>query len=160
MINGLHHVAINTPDIERLSDFYVKVLGFEVVAQTEWREAAQLDRLVGLDRSAAKVQMLKGGNLYIELFEYTEPGCRDGRDMRRANDRGLVHICLDVTDLPKEYERVKAAGMTFHCEPQSFFDGKILTTYGRDPDGNIIELQEVRSEEIPFTLNQLASASA
>jgi extradiol dioxygenase family protein len=49
---------------------------------------------------------------------------------------------LDVLDIDFEYERLKRAGMEFHCPPQ--FEGEVRTTYGRDPDGNVIEIQEVK----------------
>jgi len=52
-----------------------------------------------------------------------------------------------VTDLDAEYARLKAAGMTFHCPPQSI-GMDVRTTYGRDPDGNVIELQEVLSARV------------
>ena len=35
-INGLHHAAISTPDIERLMKWYTENFGFEEVARTEW----------------------------------------------------------------------------------------------------------------------------
>jgi hypothetical protein len=41
--------------------------------------------------------------------------------------------------------------MTFHCPPQDLGDG-IRTTYGRDPDGNVIELQEVERRDHPIAL--------
>jgi predicted enzyme related to lactoylglutathione lyase len=64
---------------------------------------------------------------------------------------GITHVCLDVTDLDAEYARLKAAGMTFHCPPQAI-GMDVRTTYGRDPDGNVIELQEVLSAESPIAL--------
>jgi len=40
--------------------------------------------------------------------------------------------------------------MTFHCPPQDL--GGVRTTYGRDPDGNVIELQEVCEPGHPIAL--------
>jgi hypothetical protein len=48
-----------------------------------------------------------------------------------------------VTDIDAEYERLKAAGMVFHCPPQAAGKG-FRATYGRDPDGNVVELLEVK----------------
>ena len=39
--------------------------------------------------------------------------------------------------------RQKAAGVPFHCEPQWLGKGTVLTTYARDPDGNVVEFQEI-----------------
>ena len=35
-INGLHHAAISTPNIERLMKWYTKNFGFEEVSRSEW----------------------------------------------------------------------------------------------------------------------------
>ncbi len=68
------------------------------------------------------------------------------------NEHGITHICLDVTDVDAEYERLQAAGVTFHCPPQEFA-GVSKVTYARDPDGNVIELQEILQPSSPIALD-------
>ena len=58
---------------------------------------------------------------------------------RPVCDHGFTHIALLVTDMDAEYERLTAAGMRFHCPP----GGNTRAIYGRDPDGNVVELMEV-----------------
>ena len=59
----------------------------------------------------------------------------------------VTHIYgFDVKDIDVEYERLVNAGVKFHTPPpksDQLGGGKIRATYGRDPDGNVIELQEV-----------------
>ena len=57
----------------------------------------------------------------------------------------LDHFCLQMTDIDAEHARLKAAGMVFHCLPQA--RSGLRVTYGRDPDGNVIELLEVTDRE-------------
>lgn len=144
MIRGIHHIAINTPDLDRLVAFYRDVVGFEVVESTafEWKDSPEIDTIVGIKGSASKVVMLRAANAYIEMFEYQYPKARHA-DRLNPSDYGYTHICLDVTDVPAEYERLSKNGMTFHAPPTSVEGGRIRTVYGRDPDGNIIELQEL-----------------
>lgn len=144
MIRGIHHVAINTPDLDRLLAFYRDVVGFEVVESTrgEWADSPEIDTIVGLERSASKVVMLRAANAYIEMFEYQYPKARHA-DRLNPSDHGYTHICLDVVDVQAEYERLSNNGMTFHAPPTAVEGGRIRTVYGRDPDGNIIELQEL-----------------
>jgi len=52
-----------------------------------------------------------------------------------------TRLCFDVTDIHGEYARLQGMGVQFTCPPQSL--GTVLATYGRDPDGNIFELQEI-----------------
>ena len=142
MISGVHHVAISTGDCERLLGFYRDLLGFEVVFEQTWPPGTSVaDAITGLEGSSARQLMLRAANFYLELFEYRSPQPRPADPRRPVCDHGITHLCLDVSDLDAEYERLVAAGMVFHCAPQDL-GGGVRATYGRDPDGNVVELQE------------------
>ena len=142
MIRGIHHTAISTGDLQRSLAFYRDLLGFETVFEAGWPVGAEVaDNITGLSGSSAQVAMLRAGNSFIELFQYASPAASPGDPDRPVCDHGITHICLDVTDVDAEYERLTAAGMRFHCPPQDL--GGARTTYGRDPDGNVVEIQEI-----------------
>jgi len=151
MIRGIHHTAISTPDLDRALRFYRDLLGLRVAADFAWPVGTEVaDRITGLHESSARAVMLHAGNAFVELFQYQTPAPRPGDPRRPVADHGITHLCLDVTDLDAEYARLRAAGMTFHCPPQDL--GGVRTTYGRDPDGNVIELQEVCEPGHPIAL--------
>ncbi len=153
MIRGIHHTAISTPNLERALAFYRDLLGLEVVLDGGWPVGSEAaDKITNLKDSSARLVMLKAGNAIIEIFQYESPPPKHGDPRRPVCDHGITHICLDVTDLESEYERLKAAGMTFHCPPQDL-GAAIKTTYGRDPDGNVLELQEVLDPDNPIALD-------
>jgi catechol 2,3-dioxygenase-like lactoylglutathione lyase family enzyme len=140
MIVGLHHASITTPDRDRLVAFYRDLLGFEVVRQSEWAGGNPMaDAIYDLKDSAVKMAMLRTANAYLEVFQFENPKGRTGALDRPVCDAGVTHICLTVTDIEGEYARLSAAGMRFHCPPQAA-PGVGAATYGRDPDGNIVEL--------------------
>ena len=142
MIRGLHHTSITTGDRDRLVAFYRDLLGFEVVSQSEWAGGnAVADAIFDLKDSAVKMAMLRTSNAYLEIFEFANPQGRAADPARPVCDQGVTHLCLCVTDIQGEYQRLSAAGMRFHCPPQGA-GGVGGATYGRDPDGNIIELIE------------------
>lgn len=145
MINGIHHVALSVANLDRMVAFYRDVLGFEVVSRTSWPQGSRIiDDIVGLKDSAARQVFIRAGNLMVELFEYSAPKPRPQDPNRPASDHGYTHFCLDVTDIDTEYERLRKAGMVFHCPPPPLFEGiGVRATYGRDPEGNIIEIQEI-----------------
>jgi len=156
MIRGIHHVGLSTPDLDRLVAFYRDALGFEVVMTSEWRDREIIDRMVGLSGSAARQVMLKAGNAFLELFEYESPTPRAARDDRNPADHGYTHFCVDVVDIDAEYERLSASGMTFHAPPPTTDElghARLRAIYARDPDGNIVELQEVVDPSVPFALD-------
>ena len=145
MILGIHHTAISNSDIERSLQFYRDLLGFKEVFSSKWDIGTETtDKIVGLKDSSARVVMLRAGNACVELFQYATPEPKPGDMNRPVCDHGITHLCLQVADIDAEYARLKAAGMRFHCPPQDI--GGLRATYGRDPDGNVVELLEVKDQ--------------
>lgn len=151
MINGVHHVAISTPDIQRLEYFY-RQIGFEKVVDLGWEKGSDVaDKIADLKGSSAKVVMLRLANCFLELFEYMTPLPKPSEQNIPVCDHGITHLCLDVTDIDAEYGRLLELGMIFHCPPQDVGPG-VRSTYGRDPDGNVVELLEVLEKPHPIEL--------
>lgn len=149
MIRGVHHVAISTPNLEPMLHFYRDLLGFAEVNRTQWPAGtAAIDAVLSLQDSAARQVMLKGANLCIELFEFASPTPKPMTPRRPVCDHGHTHLCLDVVDIASVYNTLRDAGIEFHTEPQDF--GSVRATYGRDPDGNVFELQEIMSPTDPI----------
>lgn len=153
MIRGIHHVAIHTPDLDRLVAFYRDVVGFEVVegSASQWEGKPAVDAIIGVPESAARTVMLNAGNLYLEFFQYSNPPARNS-DRLRPSDHGYTHIALDVDDVFAEHARLTAAGMVFNADPLDA--GNIKAVYGRDPDGNVVEIQQLSRDQI-FSTSKL-----
>ena len=151
MIRGIHHTAISTVDLERSLAFYRDLLGFEPALDFAWPEGnADMNRTHQLEQTSGRVVLLKAGNAMLELFEYATPAPLAADPGRRLCDHGITHFCIDVDDIDAEYQRLKQGGMRFHCAPVDY--GTVKCTYGRDPDGNVIELQEIKSADDPLAL--------
>ena len=141
MIKGFHHAAISTPDLERCIDFYTRVIGGEVAWTFGWPAGTpEADEVTGVENSAADAAMLKIGETFLEVFQFKSPETPPRQGLRPVNLHGITHVCLEVEDIEAEYERLKAAGMSFMCAPKAQ-DGSSMV-YGRDPDGNVVELIE------------------
>jgi glyoxylase I family protein len=151
VIRGIHHVALNTHDLERLVTFYNDVVGFEVVHRGQWAGNPVVDEIIGVPQSASRWAMLKAGNCYLEIFQYSSPPAREAAPLR-PNDRGYTHLCLDVTDMALEYRRLSVNGMVFAAPYADF--GDLKAVYGKDPDGNVVEIQETTNDQT-FALARL-----
>lgn len=152
MIRGLHHVGMATHDIERLLTFYTKLIGCTEVIRFDWEAGyADGDRVVGLTGSAVKHAMMRAGNSYLEIFQFLSPLGKKAIPNRPVNDVGVSHFCFDVENVDEEYERLSSAGVRFHCPPVEM-GGMVRTTYARDPDENVIELQQIIDPSVSFIL--------
>ena len=145
MIVGLHHVAIGVNDFDKALKFYTEGLGFEIVQQSELDNDAASNQVIGLDGIKAKMAMLKLPNAFVELWQYSHPAPKDLRS--RPCDYGYPHLALQVDDIQAEYDRLKTYGMEFVGEVVHF-DDAASAIYGRDPCGNIIELYEIKTEDL------------
>ena len=143
MIRGIHHVAVHVRDLDRMMRFYRDAFGFEAVGEPfGWEKNEFIDRIVDVPGSAARGAMLRCGTCYMELFEYSAP--TGETQPRRAYDKGYTHFCVDVTEIEQEFERLKGLGMSFN-QPGPIDVGHVKTIYGRDPEGNLIEIQQTQA---------------
>ena len=154
MIKGIHHTAISTSNLERSLSFYTRLLGFEEVTSFAWEEGNDVfDEITNLQSSSGRVALLRGGNAFIELFEFKSPEPAKADPNRPVCDHGITHLCLEVEDIVAEHKRLSDAGMHFHSPPIDAGMG-LKAAYGRDPEGNVVEILEVEGKDNPFALNK------
>ena len=152
MIRGIHHVGIHVRDFDRMVKFYKEAFGFEVIDEFSWEGVELVDQLIDVPNSAARGAMLRAGTCYMEMFEFKAPKPSSDKPLRPF-DKGYTHFCVDVTDIEKEYERLKSVGMTFG-HPSPIDMGHVKSVYGRDPEGNVIEIQQTAADCV-FRLDKL-----
>ena len=155
MILGFHHVAISTSDLERSCTFYCNLLGFEKVLDMGYERSNTPKPHLQSDDGAAKAAIVRAGNVYLEIAEYSYPVPNPINPDRQVVDHGLAHLCFQVTDLKEEYKRLKEAGMEFHSPPLEVPGSSSLFVYGRDFDGNVIEFVELgKGDSFPRVYNK------
>jgi len=153
MIRGIHHIGMNCRDMDRMVRFYQEAFGFEKVDDGfGWENEPTMDHIVDVKGSAAKGVMMRAGQCYIEMFQYSSPAPQNAAPLR-PSDRGYTHFCIDVTEMETDIEHLKMCGMTFN--DRDFVDvGHVKTLYGYDPEGNVIEVQQTAPGN-GFTLEEL-----
>lgn len=141
-----NHIGISVSNLQRSIEFYVRGLGMQVLIQGKF-EGEQYETIMGLRGARGNAAMLRSDSVRLELFEFEQPSPRSAQADRPVCDHGITHFCIEVDDIEAAYRRLLDAGATFHCPPL-LFAGKLLATYGRDPDGNVFELlQEIPQSE-------------
>ncbi|MDB5968690.1 MAG: hypothetical protein JWQ90_1140 [Hydrocarboniphaga sp.] len=143
MIRGMHHISLATIDLDRFTHFYRDLLGMQRDRVSSVPSGFEpFENIVGMRAVLGQVAQFNLGNMQMEVFCYTTPTPKPG-ERRPACDVGIRHIAFDVKDIHHEYERLVAAGVEFISPPQHLTLGGVTSCYFYDPDGNIVELQEI-----------------
>ena len=143
MILAFAHPCLVVSDLERASQFYQQMFGFEVISNEGWKDNPDMDRAVGLRQSSCRGVMMKGHNCFLEIFEYDSPSTENISALNlNADYPGIRHLAFYVDDCKAEYQRLKDLGGLALGEPAGD-DESGYAVYCRDPFGNIIELAEI-----------------
>ena len=150
MIQSIDHVNLVVRDLERMTRFYVDVLGFvvtkEVTISGDW-----IDQVVGLANVTADVVYLDlAAGPRIELIFYHEPHSPEPRDANCPHLPGLRHMAFRVADIDSVVAKMQQHGVSLQSEVSSVpstqvqyaGDVRKRLVYFRDPEGNILELCE------------------
>ena len=139
-----HHVAMSVKDFDKIKYFYVDILGYDVLWDSDNRGNEALSNVVGLADARMHIAMLQGYGMHIEIFYYYEPQGIP-RTSTRQCDFGQTHFALSVKGLKSIYSRLLDKGVSFVSPPQNIRPGAWVA-YMCDPEGNTIEMVEYESE--------------
>ena len=142
-ISNFLHVGITVRDIERTTAFYTKYFGFQLEYQDVFPEEfiSLHNTLYQLsDRAFSDFCFLKSPDgIVLELFQFHPQ--KEGKGTV-WNQPGYTHICLRVPDIFEAYETMKADGVYFFFPPDRRATPEEHWAFLKDPDGNLIELQD------------------
>jgi len=138
---GIHHIGISVPSLSAAKAFYVDKLGFTLLDESHFPPSEEGDKVLRLNQADSHVLMLRAGNLFLEVFEFQHPEPAVQHD-RPVSDHGYTHFAMEVEDVHKAYDYLQAAGVQWHHTPIEAGEGYLMT-YGRDPFGNVIEIQQL-----------------
>jgi catechol 2,3-dioxygenase-like lactoylglutathione lyase family enzyme len=124
MIKGLSHVCFVVKDLDRAVAFYTETLSL--------RHAFDF---TGDDGQRTGAYLHFGARTFIELF-CGKPG--------ESNEGSFRHICVEVESMEHAVAEFRARGAEV-SDPKTGSDGN-PQAWLSDPDGNRIELHELRPE--------------
>lgn len=142
MITGFNHTSFTVTDVDHAVAFWTGAMGFEA-ASVSLRDGDWQGRVTGIDGARLKVAHLYGHGHHMEFIEYVEGS--GGAPALQPSMAGAAHVCFDVSDIDRVYDRLIAAGATAQGEIAEVTVGPVAgcrACYLRDPNGIVIELAE------------------
>jgi len=126
MLKRIHHVAIICTNYEVSKDFYVNILGLEIVQEVYRAE-----------RKSYKLDLSVNGHYQIELFSFENPSERPSR----PEAAGLRHLAFEVDDVAVVAAELNARGVKTEDLRIDEYTGKQFTFFS-DPDGLPLEIYQ------------------
>ncbi len=127
-VNSIDHFNIRTRDLDRLCEFYTKVLGLEIGDRPPF--------------DSPGVWLYAGGHPILHVGI-----ARDGNgDSDSDNTLPLDHIALETEGLADAVERLDGAGIEYRMIDVPGRDMKQI--FVRDPDGVTIELNFTNPDDL------------
>jgi methylmalonyl-CoA/ethylmalonyl-CoA epimerase len=130
-IKKINHVAVAVEDITKASEFWESVLGLK------------LDHVEEVENQHAKVAFFPCGESEVELVEPTDPESGTARFIQTRGP-GIHHLCLEVDDIEKALEELKAKEVRLINETAVVLEGrKMAFIHPKSSGGVLIELYQV-----------------
>ncbi|HAN74725.1 MAG TPA: VOC family protein [Planktothrix sp. UBA8402] len=125
-INKIHHIAIICSNYQKSKDFYVNILGFEIIQETFRKE-----------RNSYKLDLRVGNQDQIELFSFPNPPKRPNK----PESCGLRHLAFEVDDIDQSVTDLLEKGIMVEPIRLDEITGKRYTFF-QDPDNLPLEIYQ------------------
>jgi glyoxylase I family protein len=146
MIRQLAHFCLKTSQLERMTAFYRDTLG----ATVKFRYLNKAGEPIG-------AYFALGANTFVEIFDHADAHRRSNspkpfEPLEEPRDPWLVrynHFCLQVEGLDAYVSLLESRGVTVTGRKTG--NDRSRQAWIKDPDGNLIELQEYTAQSRQFT---------
>jgi catechol 2,3-dioxygenase-like lactoylglutathione lyase family enzyme len=152
LVQAVGPVGMTVSDMDRAVDFYVNVLSFKKVSDTEVT-GSEYEQLAGVFGVRMRIVTLRLGGESLELTEYLAPKGRPIPVDSRSNDRWFQHVAIIVSDMDRAYQWLRKNKVQHASSgPQRLPDwnknaGGIEAFYFKDPDGHSLEILKFPSDK-------------
>ena len=127
LVRGLHHIGINTDDLQKSCDFYIEHLGFRMLYKKQLANCS----CWFVENHGLVLEFISVGN--------SEPG------------GPVAHIAIEVLGIDALVDELKAKGVIPQETPidtlDGFFPRGSRNIFFRGPSGEEVELFELNSQQ-------------
>lgn len=126
------HTMLRVGDLDRSIEFYTKVLGMTLLRQSDNEEYKYTLAFLGYGDESENAVLELTYNWGVSEYEH---------------GTAFGHIAIEVDDIYKACDDIKALGGVVSREPGPVLGGKTEIAFVRDPDNYAIELIQSKSSE-------------
>lgn len=161
VVMGISYVGITVKDIDAAQKLYTEVANLEVVAEEELRDSSVLRQLSSGHVASVKTVLLAGVNAQLRFMQFETPhGATTQTETSElanayspvpVNGPGIAHVCYQVNQTTGAYQGFLDAGSSFIGAKdmiQISSRNPVYYAYAHDPEGNVIEIEEVNVAEL------------
>jgi len=147
-------VALVTHDIERLTNYYSEIMGFNPYRAADIADRVTFDDATGIDDVALKVVFFRMAQRTksMEFWQYVKPETPQFMENRDSTALGYSYS-IEVADIQAEYARMAGLGVEFVSEPVLL--GDFWQVYANDIDGNVFALRQWVDPDSPWSVPNL-----
>lgn len=144
-IRGVHNVSITVSDIDNTLAFYQAAVPYELVDRTRVSASAIPAEILSKRDGEIEIALIRTPTIFLRLIDI-DPDTKAAPARRPATGPGYTHICFQSpADAPK-YNRFKELGLEILSRgdgPVDLGGYGVTYAYGFDPDGVMIEMEQV-----------------
>lgn len=144
-IIGFNHIGISVQDLDVMLGFYQEATGFELLKREKLSQSPIADDLLGVENIVYETATLKGPNMLLELTEYSNQQNANITKMPPQGP-GMTHTCYQTADWNSGYDKFKNTGASILSRgdgPVDLGGYGVTYAYGYDPEGNMMELEQL-----------------
>lgn len=149
-------VALISADLDRLDDFYEKVLSIPPAREGKYVNHSGLNDVVDIDSTIilATWFSMDGLGKMLELMQYDNPATPESSNQKHPTDLGYS-FSIEVSDIQKEYKRLTEIGVHFFSAPHIL--GEFWIVFANDVDGNVFSLRQPTSSNSMYSIKNILS---
>ena len=147
-IRGVHHILITVSDIDDTMAFYGQAVPYELVERTTVPAATMPAAVLAKRSGLVEVALIRTPTVFLELLDI-DPARKAAPERRSVAGPGYTHICFQTPMANPGYDKFKAIGLSMlsrGSKPIDLGGYGVTYAYGFDPDGIMIEMEQLAPE--------------
>lgn len=149
-IRGVQHIGMTVSDIDATLAFYQAAVPYELVERQTVPASTLPLEILTKRGGVIEIALIRTPTVFLRLYDI-DPAAPAAPERRSVIGPGYTHICFQSPSTAPKYDRFKALGLDILSRGEGPVDlgGYGVTyAYGFDPDGTMIEMEQLAPEVI------------